>query len=71
MSDLRAALEHARMQNQQIASIELIPERNIPVTVRGESAPRAILLDETEPASEPVLVTPDRRSRDLKNLLNR
>jgi hypothetical protein len=71
MSDLRAALEHARMQNQQIASIELIPERNIPVVVRGESVPRAILLDETEPASEPVLVRPDRRSRDLKNLLNR
>ena len=69
MGDLRAALEHARTQNEQIASIELIPERNIPVVVHGDSAPRAILLD--EPDSTPVRVTPNRRSRDLKNLLNR
>ena len=68
MGDLRAALEHARAQDQQIASIELIPERNIPVVVRGESAPRAILLDEPAPATAP---SPDRRSRDLRNLLNR
>jgi hypothetical protein len=72
MGDLRAALEHARTQNQQIASIELIPERNIPVLLSGESAPRAIPIDEPEPASEPVRVTPNnRRSRDLQNLLNR
>jgi cell division protein FtsQ len=64
MGDLRAALEHARFQQQQIASIELIPERNIPVVLRGEGAPRAILID--EPA-----VAPDRRTRDLQNLLNR
>ena len=69
MGDLRAALEHARTQNQQIASIELIPERNIPVILCGESAPRAILLDGAD--SAPVRVTPNRRSRDLKNLLNR
>ena len=69
MGDLRAALEHARTQNEQIASIELIPERNIPVVVRGDSPPRAIPLD--EPSSAPVRVTPNRRSRDLKNLLNR
>lgn len=66
MSDLRAALEHARAQEQQIASIELIPERNIPVVVRGESAPRAVLIDEPAPAT-----SPDRRTRDLQNLLNR
>jgi hypothetical protein len=73
MGDLRAALEHARTQNQQIASIELIPERNIPVVVRGDIiTPRAIPIDEPEPASEPVRVTPNnRRSRDLQNLLNR
>lgn len=66
MSDLRTALEHVRFQQQQIASIELIPERNIPVVLRGEAAPRAILLDEPVPAT-----TPDRRTRDLQNLLNR
>ncbi|MEK7953196.1 cell division protein FtsQ/DivIB [Luteolibacter soli] len=71
MSDLRAALEHARTQNQQIASIELIPERNIPVILLAESAPRAIPREEAAPASAPVRVTPNRRSRDLQNLLNR
>ncbi|MCW1922736.1 FtsQ-type POTRA domain-containing protein [Luteolibacter arcticus] len=66
MGDLRSALEHARTQDQQIASIELIPERNIPVILRGEGTPRAILIDEPAPVA-----TPDRRSRDLQNLLNR
>lgn len=66
MADLKAALEHAREQNQQIETIELIPEKNIPVALRGEGAPRAILIE------DPVSVTaPDRRSRDLQNLLNR
>ncbi|MCW1886075.1 FtsQ-type POTRA domain-containing protein [Luteolibacter flavescens] len=66
MSDLHAALVHAREQDQHIASIELIPERNIPVVLHGEGAPRAILIDEPVPVAPP-----DRRSRDLQNLLNR
>lgn len=65
MHDLKAALEHARERSQQIASIELIPERNIPVVLRGSGVPRAILIQEPEPAS------PDRRSRDIRDLLNR
>ncbi len=64
MSDLRAALDHARERSQQIASIELIPERNIPVLLRGSGVPRAILV-------EPAVSTPDRRSRDVQDLLNR
>lgn len=66
MRDLETALEHARTRDQQIASIELIPERNIPVLLAGEAVPRAILIDEPE-ASPP----PDRRARDLQNILNR
>ncbi|WP_367875009.1 cell division protein FtsQ/DivIB [Luteolibacter sp. Populi] len=66
MTDLKSALDHAREQEQQIASIELIPERNIPVLLRGDGTPRAILIDEPgRPAA------PDRRARDLHNLLNR
>jgi cell division septal protein FtsQ len=67
MADLKAALGHARSRNQQIASIELIPERNLPVVLRGDSAPRAILVD--EPAAAPV--PPDRRTRDLEKLIHR
>lgn len=66
MADFRSALEHARDREQQIVSIELIPERNIPVVLHGEGVPRAILLDEPSPAPGPA-----RRSRDLQNLLNR
>lgn len=66
MADLKAALDHARGKEQQIASIELIPERNIPVILRGGGVPRAILIDEPQPATPP-----DRRTRDLNDLLNR
>jgi len=65
MKDLKSALDHARVREQQIASIELIPERNIPVKLRG-GVPRAILIDEPAPAG-----VPDRRARDLNDLLNR
>lgn len=65
MGDFKAIREHARENSQQIASIELIPERNIPVTLRGSTVPRAILIE--EPHAAPV----DRRSRDVRDLLNR
>jgi cell division septal protein FtsQ len=66
MSDFKAALDHAREHEQQIASINLIPERNIPVTLRGEGIPRAILIN--GPVTK---AKPDRRSRDVDDLLNR
>jgi hypothetical protein len=65
---LRAAMDHASSKGYAIGTINLIPKRNIPITLRGESqAPRAI------PVSEPSAaeIREDRRSRDLKNLLNR
>lgn len=66
VGDLRAALSHAHDRGQQIASIGLIPERNIPVVLRGEA-----LSQPTAPAATVPAVAPDRRSRDLNNLLNR
>ena len=66
MNDLKAALQHARENSEQIASIELIPERNIPVKLRGSGTPRAILVEDPTPAA-----SPDRRSRDVQDLLNR
>jgi hypothetical protein len=67
MANFRAALDHARAKDQQIATIELIPERNLPVLLRGDDVPRAILIDEPEAVPAP----PDRRERDLQKLLNR
>lgn len=66
MGDLKAALDHAREQGQQIARIVLIPERNIPVVLRGDAPPRAILINEPGPA-----IPPDRRAHDLQELFNR
>ncbi len=67
MADLEAALDHARSKNQQISSIELIPERNLPVVLRGDDTPRAILVEEAEKAPS----VPDRRARDLEKLIHR
>ena len=71
MADLKAALGHARAKGQQIASIELIPERNLPVVLHGEAVPRAILVDEAEEAEEAPPAAPDRRTRDLEKLIHR
>jgi hypothetical protein len=67
MANFLSALDHARAKDQQIATIELIPERNLPVLLRGDDVPRAILIDEPEAVPAP----PDRRERDLQKLLNR
>jgi cell division septal protein FtsQ len=66
--DLATALDHAVRQGYGIATINLIPERNIPITTRDEAPPpRAI------PVPEPTHqeIREDRRSKDLKALLNR
>lgn len=66
--DLRAALDHARARNYEIATINLIPKKNIPVTTRSEPGhPRAVPVPEPSPTE--VLL--DRRARDLDALLNR
>lgn len=65
---LRAAMDHAGKQGYALGTINLIPKHNIPITLRQESAaPRAT------PVAEPTAadLREDRRSRDLKNLLNR
>lgn len=68
MGDLMAALEHSRQTGQPIATINLIPKRNLPVSLRDGSAPRAVLID--EPDATPAGST-DRRDRDLRNLISR
>lgn len=68
MTDFSAALDHATRQGYGIATINLIPQRNIPITTRDEAAPpRAVPVP--EPTQEEIRT--DRRSKDLKSLLNR
>ncbi|MES2921160.1 MAG: FtsQ-type POTRA domain-containing protein [Verrucomicrobiota bacterium] len=64
---LRAAMDHSSQKGYAIDTINLIPKHNIPITLRNEAAaPKAL------PVSEPsgVEIREDRRSRDLKALLN-
>ena len=68
IESLRAALDHAGEKGYDIATINLIPKYNIPITLRdGTAPPKAIpvSLPDEEPSGK------DRRSRDLSNLLNR
>ena len=67
IESLRAALDHASGEGYVIDTINLIPKYNIPVTIRDESAPRAILVKPPEPSDSGET----RRERDLGNLLNR
>jgi POTRA domain, FtsQ-type len=65
---LRAAVDHSSQKGYAIDTINLIPKHNIPITLRNEApAPKAL------PVSEPSAgeIREDRRSRDLRTLLNR
>lgn len=65
---LAQALNHAQKKGYHIETINLIPRRNVPITVSGDAEPpRAI------PAPEPETVdqTQSRREQDLHTLLNR
>jgi hypothetical protein len=68
IDSLRAALDHAGEKGYVIATINLIPKYNIPITVRGGGTPpRAIPV----PEAAPVDASESRRARDLSSLLNR
>jgi hypothetical protein len=68
IQSLRMAMDHSNQKGYSIATINLIPKHNIPITLRNESpAPRAIPVDEPSPQE----IREDRRTRDLKTLLNR
>jgi hypothetical protein len=69
LENLRAALAHARRSGYEIATINLIPRENIPITTRNaEDAPRAIPVEEPTPAPR---VAEQRREADLRSLLGR
>lgn len=67
IASLRNALDHAAGKGYVIETINLIPKNNIPITVRGESAPpRAIVVAPPDAIDSPA----SRRERDLGTLLN-
>jgi hypothetical protein len=68
MEYLGTALDHAQKKGYEIETINLIPRRNVPITVSGETEPpRAIpVLEE-----DTVVVPAQRQSDDLRTLLNR
>lgn len=68
IASLRAAMDHSNEEGYDIATINLIPKHNIPITLRTEATPpRAI------PIAEPSVgeLREQRRSSDLKTILNR
>jgi cell division septal protein FtsQ len=70
MQDLIAAVNHSRSSGQPIATINLIPRNHIPVFLKDGSAPRAVMIEDTEEPPK-AAVPPTRRDSDLKQLLNR
>jgi POTRA domain, FtsQ-type len=68
INNLRTAMDHSNQKGYTIDTINLIPKVNIPITLRSEvPPPRAIPV--AEPSAEEI--RDDRRSRDVKTLLNR
>lgn len=65
---LEQALNHAQKKGYHIETINLIPKRNVPITVSGDAEPpRAIPVPEPEVLDQ----TQSRREQDLRTLLNR
>ena len=65
---LRTAMDHSSQKGYTIDTINLIPKRNIPITVKNELA-----IPKPAPAPEPPArpTRAEKRGRDLKTLLNR
>lgn len=63
---LRAAVNHAADKGYHLATINLIPKYNVPITLREEPAP-----PKARPVTPEMLPQPGRRSNDLDKILNR
>lgn len=68
---LRAALAHAGRNSRELATINLIPRENIPITLKSDSAPPPRAIPVEEPPVSAADVRQDRRAADLDSLLNR
>ena len=61
MNDLLTSMKYASGKGMQIASINLIPERNFPVVLRSENQPSAMRVAPNAPARRSGSSTPERR----------
>ena len=68
LRNLLAARSHAQRRDYEIATINLIPKQNVPITVTAEAPLKALPVDEPEPAPAPPK---DRHARDLDSILHR
>ncbi len=68
IASLRTAMDHSSQKGYTIDTINLIPKRNIPITLRGE-----ITAAKIPPIPEPTTgqIREEKHGRDLKTLLNR
>jgi hypothetical protein len=68
IANLRAAMDHSGQKGYAIDTINLIPKRNIPITLRNEAPP-----EKDAPVAKPSAkeAREGRRARDLDTLLNR
>lgn len=68
IQNFRAAMNHATDRGYTIKTINLLPERNVPITLASETvAPRAIPV----PVPSEQEIRQSRREKDLSTLLNR
>jgi hypothetical protein len=68
IANLRAAMDHSGQKGYAIDTINLIPKRNIPITLRDEAPP-----EKAAPVAKPNAkeAREGRRAKDLDTLLNR
>lgn len=71
LARLRSALAHAKSGERQIATINLIPKENIPVTLKSDPIPSEPAPPRAIPVEEPPTTAEVRREADLNSLLNR
>jgi hypothetical protein len=69
---LNRAMRHSREKGYEIATINLIPKQNVPITVFGDDKPpRAIPVQEEKLEEKPAQIRASRQQSDLRSLLNR
>ncbi len=71
LAQLRSALSHAEANGREIATINLIPRENIPITLKSDVAPFPVAPPRAIPVEEPPTTAEIRREADLNSLLNR
>ena len=68
LDNLRKAMRHAKEEGYEMATINLIPSRNVPITIRGREMKRAEVIT---PKKTPAPAEEVRKKSDVRALLNR